>query len=293
MSVDTSASETQTAAQELARYRRYGVVARGLVIAGAIGSVFMSVYIIFGLGPILGTFVPLETQYFYAMVALLLPLVFLLFPVTSHDRDRVPPWDWALALAAFAIPAYFVLQSDPILNEGWEYNAPPHAKVMAFVMWALVLEALRRAGGTAIFGSASSCRSIRSFLLTRRGSCAARRSGPSHRRVPHLQHRKHSRHPDECVRDPRHRLPRVRHRAAAHRRRRVLPQPRVRPARAASRRPGQGRHLRVGPDGLDVGQRHHQRADHRRADHSGDEAGRLPPGVCRPASRPARRPAAC
>jgi TRAP transporter 4TM/12TM fusion protein len=36
-------------------------------------------------------------------------------------------------------------------TQGWEYRAPPHGKVLAFVSWALVLEALRRAGGTAIF----------------------------------------------------------------------------------------------------------------------------------------------
>jgi TRAP transporter 4TM/12TM fusion protein len=151
MALDVTAGEKVAEELDLGRYRRLGPLSRSLVIAAAIGSVAMSMYVIFGLGPILGWFVPLETQYFYAMLALLLPLVFLLYPIGKADRDRVPVLDWLIAAAAFGIPAYFVFQSDPILNQGWEYNAPLEAKIMAFVMWAIVLEGLRRAGGTAIF----------------------------------------------------------------------------------------------------------------------------------------------
>ncbi len=151
MALDVTAGEKKAEEIDLARYRRLGPLPRSLVIAAGIGSVAMSMYVIFGVGPILGLFVPLETQYFYAMLALLLPLVFLLYPFGKGDRDSIPILDWLIAAAAFAIPAYFVFQSDPILNQGWEYNAPFAARIMAFVLWAIVLEALRRAGGTAIF----------------------------------------------------------------------------------------------------------------------------------------------
>ena len=56
-----------------------------------------------------------------------------------------------LALATFAIPVYFAIKGDAILQQGWEYTAPVHALALAFVYWGLILEALRRAGGTAIF----------------------------------------------------------------------------------------------------------------------------------------------
>ncbi len=151
MSLDVTASERKLEEVELSRYRKLGPVGRGMLIAAAIGSVFMSTYIIFGLGPILGLYVPIETQYFYAMLALLMPLPFVLYPMVPAQRDEIPWFDWLLALTAFVIPVYFVVQSDPILNQGWEYNAPFEAKVMAFVFWALVLEALRRAGGGTIF----------------------------------------------------------------------------------------------------------------------------------------------
>ena len=49
------------------------------------------------------------------------------------------------------MPAYFTLKGDEILDVGWEYDAPDHAKYLAFLLWAMVLEATRRAGGNAIF----------------------------------------------------------------------------------------------------------------------------------------------
>src|SRR3546814_11355343 len=35
--------------------------------------------------------------------------------------------------------------------EGWEFAAPLTAKILGAVLWVLILEALRRTGGTAIF----------------------------------------------------------------------------------------------------------------------------------------------
>ena len=97
------------------------------------------------------TYVPLETEYFYVMLALLLPLSFLLYPLNQAQRWYIPWYDLVLALAALIIPAYFCIQGNAILDEAWEYDAPPHAIWLAFTLWALVLEATRRAGGNAIF----------------------------------------------------------------------------------------------------------------------------------------------
>jgi TRAP transporter 4TM/12TM fusion protein len=151
MAMDVTEGEKAATAAELSAQRTLGAAAKLVVALGALASVILSAYLIFGLGPILGMWVPLETQYFYMMIGLLLPIVFLIYPMYAGARDRTPFYDVALALAAFLIPFYFVVRGDALLNEGWEYNAPFHGKVLAFVMWGLVLEALRRAGGTAIF----------------------------------------------------------------------------------------------------------------------------------------------
>ena len=126
------------------------------LLLASIGSVVVSIYVIFGLGNRLGTYVPLETEYFYLMLGMLLPLVFLLFPFKSIapgvvQSGHVPWYDLILAGVTIALSAYFVAHGNGILQDGWEYLPPEEAKWAAFMMWAIVLEATRRTGGTAIF----------------------------------------------------------------------------------------------------------------------------------------------
>jgi TRAP transporter 4TM/12TM fusion protein len=133
------------------RYRVLSGPWKTWLAVAALGSVFASVYIVFGLGNVFGTYVPLETEYFYLMLALLLPLAFIIYPLTKNAQAHVPWYDVLLAVAAFCICAYFAFKGNEILDIGWEYDAPEHANWMAFALWALVLEATRRAGGNAIF----------------------------------------------------------------------------------------------------------------------------------------------
>ena len=151
MTQETNARADASGAVAIARYRKLSPPLRACLVLGSVGSVLLSAYVIFGFGNVLKTYVPLETEYFYVMLALLLPLSFILYPLTRSARSHLPWYDAILAAAAFLIPAYFAYKGDAILNEGWEYTAPLHAKVLAFVLWAVVLEALRRAGGNAIF----------------------------------------------------------------------------------------------------------------------------------------------
>jgi TRAP transporter 4TM/12TM fusion protein len=148
---DMREGERAATAAEISAQRNLTPLVQFFVVLGAVGSVFLSAYTIFGLGPIMGWYVPLETQYFYVMLGLLIPVVFLVYPMHAGAKDHTPWYDVALALIACFIPFYFAYKGDQMLNEGWEYNAPIEAKVMAFLMWAIILEALRRAGGSAIF----------------------------------------------------------------------------------------------------------------------------------------------
>lgn len=92
-----------------------------------------------------------ESQFFYTVVALMLPLVFLLWPLSKRaPLDRVPWYDVMLFAASLGICGYFVFNAENILDQGWEYAAPDHGIVMSFLFWATILEAARRAGGLPI-----------------------------------------------------------------------------------------------------------------------------------------------
>lgn len=99
----------------------------------------------FGGVQLLGTWIRLETHYFFALLGVLLPLAFVVFP----------RWRWVdplLAAGVLVSCGYFFAHSEQIVDEGWEFLAPPIALGFATVLWVLLLEAVRRAGGWALFG---------------------------------------------------------------------------------------------------------------------------------------------
>ncbi|WP_166261948.1 TRAP transporter permease [Marinobacter salicampi] len=102
---------------------------------------------LFNLG--LFTFVTeVESQFFYTVVALMLPLVFVLWPASRKaSHTRVPWYDIILYLFATSVCGFFVFNAERILDSGWEYEAPEYALVMSFLFWGVVLETARRAGG--------------------------------------------------------------------------------------------------------------------------------------------------
>lgn len=68
-------------------------------------------------------------------------------PVTEARTFNVPWYDALLAAIAFGTNLYLGLHSEDIINFGWDFAAPPFAIVLSYVLWLLVLEALRRTAG--------------------------------------------------------------------------------------------------------------------------------------------------
>jgi len=97
----------------------------------------------------------LDLQYLYWLLFLLMPFVFAYWPAhKGAPMDRVPWYDVVLFVITALVSVYFVFYGGRILDEGWEYEVPRdavEAQYLAYVLWALVLDATRRAGGIAIF----------------------------------------------------------------------------------------------------------------------------------------------
>jgi TRAP transporter 4TM/12TM fusion protein len=89
----------------------------------------------------------IENRYLYLLAASLFPLVFLALPMRRDARADVAWYDWLLATLACALLIWYSWHADRILAEGWEYSAPPLAKLFAGILWLLILEALRRSSG--------------------------------------------------------------------------------------------------------------------------------------------------
>lgn len=78
-------------------------------------------------------------------VALMLALLFLTLPAAARFRDRIMPWDWALAVLTVAALAWFLRDWDGAADRATE---PETWDVIAGgVLMLLVLEAVRRTSG--------------------------------------------------------------------------------------------------------------------------------------------------
>ncbi len=136
------------------RHRLLGSVWRGIAVVSAVLVIVLAgdqVRLLWG-EQWLGGIIKLSNHYLYAIMALLLPLTFIFFPVSDKARmDGVPWYDVLLSVATFVTCGFFFAFSTDIVDQGWEFVAPDYAIWFSYALWLLTLEAVRRAGGHAIF----------------------------------------------------------------------------------------------------------------------------------------------
>lgn len=94
-----------------------------------------------------------DMSYFAVLIAAFTSAVFLLFPATkAAPRDRVPWYDGVFAAACLVGPIYVFANNLDIILGGWEVVPPLSGKIAALITWAVIIEAVRRTGGTLLAG---------------------------------------------------------------------------------------------------------------------------------------------
>ncbi|MEW6768566.1 MAG: TRAP transporter permease [Pseudomonadota bacterium] len=94
-------------------------------------------------------FTQLNTEYFYLLIALMLPFTFLIFPGSEGaPLERIPWYDVVLFAATFAASIFLMANIRKAAASGWEsFGAPRDVLAAGLVMWFVLMEALRRTGG--------------------------------------------------------------------------------------------------------------------------------------------------
>lgn len=116
-----------------------------VIVASTLSGILLSINMLFYL-KILG-FNPIENSYLYFLLACFLPISFLIFPAKRKEKTPIKWFDVILFSVTLIICIYFGTQGERIILEGWDWNAPQMATFFSVVLWAFLLEALRRTGG--------------------------------------------------------------------------------------------------------------------------------------------------
>ncbi len=133
---------------EVTRVRSLSGAWRWLLIASAALTIFLCVNQQFTLKFFVG-FTPLNTEYYYALILITLPFVFVVFPASElAPIDRVPWYDLLLFVLTALVSMYFIANIRKAAELGWEFGGAPEPLVwLGFLMWGLLMEGLRRTGG--------------------------------------------------------------------------------------------------------------------------------------------------
>lgn len=114
----------------------------------SLAAILLSINQIFRL-QIFGFF-PMDISYLYYLMALYLSLAFIMYP-TKQSGDRVVWYDVALFVLTIVVTVYLGIHGLESIQRGWEWSAPPLATAFSVILWALVLEAVRRSSGWILF----------------------------------------------------------------------------------------------------------------------------------------------
>ncbi|APD08292.1 MULTISPECIES: TRAP transporter permease [Thermus] len=126
------------------RWDRLPAWARGWVRAASLLGLTLILYYLLG-SPLVG-FALLDFSYYWLLLALYLPVVFLLFP--ARPQDTRPRWyDYALALGVSAAGVFLAHHGPSMVLRPWTNPEAPWQVALALFLLGVVLEGARRVGG--------------------------------------------------------------------------------------------------------------------------------------------------
>ncbi|MBI4765006.1 MAG: TRAP transporter fused permease subunit [Deltaproteobacteria bacterium] len=132
------------------RYRALNKPFRIVFYFFSVLAVFISIEFFFSLG--IGGYNLSNWQYYYGLIALLLPFVFLFVPSRKGlSYTKIPWYDFLMAALSFTIPFYFSFNVMDMQQGAWSMHPSPLNFTAALILCLLVLESSRRSGGNLFF----------------------------------------------------------------------------------------------------------------------------------------------
>lgn len=132
-------------------FERFGKIPRAMFFIIFSFGIAFTINEIFLLGIVYHEYV-----YFYGLLAVFLSSSFIIFPaIKGSPKKKIPWYDILLFLVTVGACSYMMIHAFEISDEGWVYTGPPLSMICSIILWGIALEAIRRAGGLALFLFAS------------------------------------------------------------------------------------------------------------------------------------------
>ena len=93
-------------------------------------------------------FDPMGNSFLYYLIGIFLAASFIISPATASAKKYVPWYDWLFGLVAIGCTIYLGMHGLKIIEQGWDYSAPLEATLVSAALLLLVIEGIRRSGGT-------------------------------------------------------------------------------------------------------------------------------------------------
>ena len=130
----------QATDQATKRFASMNLFMQIIVLAMSAGGIGFAIAYIFGIIPMQ------STQYYFLLMAMYLPLVYLLMPASAAEK-KISWFNYVLAAIAFITTFFMSTQAMTLLYQGWIPPTKWWQLVIAITLLLLVLEAARRSGG--------------------------------------------------------------------------------------------------------------------------------------------------
>jgi len=132
--------------EEIIKYRTLSKCWRSLLLLFSSAGILLAITQVFNFKPFGLTVI--SNAYLYVLLALWLSFVFIVYPATkTSPRDKVPFYDILLFGISIVCFSFFAFYSNEIITKGWELSAPPLVIALSLILCAVIMEAVRRAGG--------------------------------------------------------------------------------------------------------------------------------------------------
>jgi TRAP transporter 4TM/12TM fusion protein len=131
--------------EETPTTRMHGVTYWVVLALGALG-LFLAINQTFTLRAF--GFTPLGNSFLYYLIGIFLAAAFLIYPMKKSDSCQTRWYDWFFALSVIACTLYLGAHGLQIIEQGWDYSSPLEATVLSGILLVLLIEGVRRCGGT-------------------------------------------------------------------------------------------------------------------------------------------------